>query len=54
MTITLYRKMNDVGILGLLSLQKINTTFWMVVYGVAADTTNDYVRIGGSTAIESL
>ncbi|XP_012698636.1 uncharacterized protein LOC101778410 [Setaria italica] len=49
-----YTKRNAAGVLGLSSLQKITAAFQMLTYGVAADATNDYVRIGESTAIESL
>jgi len=48
------QKRNAAGILGLSSLQKITAAFRMLTYGVAADATDDYVRIGESTAIESL
>jgi hypothetical protein len=48
------QKRNAAGILGLSSLQKITAAFRMLSYGVAADATDDYVRIGESTAIESL
>ncbi|XP_072149543.1 uncharacterized protein [Setaria viridis] len=48
------QKRNAAGVLGLSSLQKITAAFQMLTYGVAADATNDYVRIGESTAIESL
>ena len=48
------QKRNATGILGLSSLQKITAAFRMLTYGVAADATDDYVRIGESTAIESL
>ena len=48
------QKRNAAGILGLSSLQKITAAFRILTYGVAADATDDYVRIGESTAIESL
>nr|XP_034569929.1 putative nuclease HARBI1 [Setaria viridis] len=48
------QKRNAAGVLGLSSLQKITAAFRMLTYGVAADATDDYVRIGESTAIESL
>ena len=48
------QKRNAAGILGLSSLQKITAAFRMLSYGVAADATDDYVRIGESTVIESL
>ena len=40
--------------LGLSSLQKITVALRMLAYGVAADFMDKYVRIGKSTAIESL
>ena len=40
--------------LGLSSLQKITVALRMLAYGVAADFMDEYVRIGKSTAIESL
>ena len=48
------QKRNAAGTLGLSSLQKITAAFRMLAYGVAADAMDDYVRIGESTAIESL
>jgi len=39
---------------GLSCLQKMVAAFRMIAYGVAADATDDYVRIGESTALESL
>jgi len=48
------QKRNAASILGLSSLQKITAAFWMLTYAVATDATDDYVRIGESTAIESL
>ncbi|XP_020406610.1 uncharacterized protein [Zea mays] len=48
------QKRNTAGTLGLSSLQKITAAFRMLSYGVAADATDDYVRIGESTTIESL
>ena len=45
---------NAVGIMGLSSLQKMTAAIRMLAYGVAADAIDDYVRIGESTAIESL
>ena len=41
-------------ILGLSPLQKITAAFRMLTYGVAADATDDYIRIAESTAVESL
>ncbi|KAL7218992.1 hypothetical protein ACSBR2_012124 [Camellia fascicularis] len=48
------QKQDAVGVLGLSSLQKMTTAMRMLAYGVAAESVNDYVRIGESTAIESL
>ncbi|KAF8400427.1 hypothetical protein HHK36_013725 [Tetracentron sinense] len=48
------QKIDAIGMLGLSSLQKITTAMRMLAYGVAADYVNEYVRIGESTAIESL
>jgi hypothetical protein len=48
------QKRNAAGTLGLSSLQKVTAAFRMLSYGVPADATDDYVRIGESTTIESL
>ncbi|XP_030944966.1 uncharacterized protein LOC115969446 [Quercus lobata] len=48
------QKRNATGLLGLSSLQKMTAALRMLAYGVAADFTDEYVRIGESTAIESL
>ena len=48
------QKRNAAGVLGLSSLQKMIAALRMLAYGVGADFTNEYVRIGKSTAIESL
>lgn len=48
------QKMNAAGHLGLSSLQKITASMRMLAYGVSADSVDDYVRIGESTAILSL
>jgi hypothetical protein len=40
--------------LGLSSLQKMTAALRILAYGVAIDSTDEYVRIGKSTAIESL
>jgi hypothetical protein len=39
---------------GLSSLQKMTAALRMLAYGVAADSTYEYVRIGESTGVESL
>nr|XP_023884048.1 uncharacterized protein LOC111996320 [Quercus suber] len=48
------QKRNAAGVLGLSSLQKMTAALRMLAYGVAADFTDEYVRIRESTAIESL
>jgi len=48
------QKRNTTNILGLSCFQKITAAFRMLCYGVAADATDEYVRIGESTALESL
>ena len=47
------QKRNAAGILGLSCLQKVTTVSRMLCYGIAADAIDEYVRIGGSTVIES-
>ncbi|XP_020398640.1 uncharacterized protein [Zea mays] len=39
---------------GLSCFQKVTAVFRMLTYGVAADATDEYVRIGESTTLESL
>ncbi|XP_028108108.1 uncharacterized protein LOC114306976 [Camellia sinensis] len=48
------QKRNCAEKLGLSSLQKIAVALKMLAYGVAVDFMDEYVRIGESTAIESL
>ena len=48
------QKRNAVGKRDLSSLQKMTVALRMLAYGVAADFTDEYVRIGESTAVESL
>ena len=48
------QKRNATGTLGLSCLQKVAAAFKMIAYGVAADATNDYIRIGESTALQCL
>ncbi|XP_024318825.1 uncharacterized protein LOC100826180 isoform X2 [Brachypodium distachyon] len=48
------RKKNVAGKLGLSSLQKATAVFRMLTYGVATDATDEYVRIGGRTALDSM
>ncbi|XP_062208920.1 uncharacterized protein LOC133910594 [Phragmites australis] len=48
------QKRDRIRRLGLSPLQKITAAFRMLTYGVAADATDDYIRITESTAVESL
>jgi hypothetical protein len=48
------QKRNATNVLGLSCFQKVTAAFRMLTYGVPADATDEYVRIGESTAIESL
>jgi len=48
------QKRDAVGVLGLSCFQKVIAALRMLTYGVSADATDEYVRIGESTAIESL
>ncbi|XP_021304964.1 uncharacterized protein LOC110430969 [Sorghum bicolor] len=48
------QKRNAAGTLGLSCLQKVVAAFRMLAYGVAADAMDDYIRIGETTALESL
>jgi hypothetical protein len=48
------QKRNATGTLKLLCLQKVAAAFWMIANGVAADATDEYVRVGESIALEYL
>ncbi|XP_022869500.1 uncharacterized protein LOC111388910 [Olea europaea var. sylvestris] len=48
------QRRNATRTLSLSSLQKITASLRMLSYGVAADFIDEYIRIGESTAIESL
>ena len=50
----LVQKTDAVGALGLSSLQKVTATYRKLAYGTPADSVDKYIRIGESTAIESL
>ena len=39
---------------GLPPLQKVTAVYQMLAYGLPADSTNEYVKIGESIAIESM
>ena len=54
MNLSLSKKKDSAQRLGLSSLQKITVALRMLAYGVVADFMDEYVRIGKSTAIESL
>ena len=45
---------NSANKLDLSSLQKITTALRMLAYGVSSDLMDEYVRIGETTALESL
>ena len=45
---------NHAGVLGLHPLQKMTAVFRMLAYGISADATDEYCRLGKSTALESL
>jgi len=48
------QKRDAAGVLGLSCFQKVTAALRMLTYGVSADATDEYVRIGESTALESL
>jgi len=48
------QKRNAANVLGLSCFQKVTAAMRMLSYGMAADTTDEYVRIGESTALDSL
>ena len=48
------QRRDALGRLGLSAIQKITTAMHMLAYGVSADATNEYVKIGESTTIKSL
>ncbi|XP_062103095.1 uncharacterized protein LOC133814111 [Humulus lupulus] len=48
------QRRDGMGKLGLLGLQKVTVVFRMLAYGVPADATDEYIKIGESTTIESL
>jgi len=48
------QRRDGVGKLGLSGLQKMTAAFRMLAYGVPADSTDEYIKIGESTALESL
>jgi hypothetical protein len=48
------QKRNAASTLGLSCLQKVAAVFKMIAYGVPADATDDYMRVGESTALQCL
>ena len=48
------QKRDAYGKLGLSGLQKTTAVFRMLAYGLPADATDEYIKIGESTAVESL
>ena len=48
------QRTNAIGVLDLSSLQKITAAYKILAYGTPADFVDKYIRIGESTAIESL
>uniref|UniRef100_A0A0D3CT41 Uncharacterized protein n=1 Tax=Brassica oleracea var. oleracea TaxID=109376 RepID=A0A0D3CT41_BRAOL len=49
-----FQRRDGAGKLGLSGLQKITAAFRILAYGLLADSTNEYIKIGESTALESL
>ncbi|XP_028053395.1 uncharacterized protein LOC114257789 [Camellia sinensis] len=48
------QKRNAAGMLGLSSLQKMIVALWMLAYRITVDYMDEYLRIGESTALDSL
>ncbi|XP_042387806.1 uncharacterized protein LOC121979893 [Zingiber officinale] len=48
------QKRDGVGKLGLSGLQKMTAAFRILAYGIPADATDEYIKIGESIAIESV
>ena len=48
------QKRNGAGLLGFSCVQKVTAAYRQLAYGVPADYVDEYLRIGESTAIESL
>ena len=48
------QKTDVLGVLGLSCLQKVTAAHRILVYGILVDLTDEYLRIGEITAIESL
>jgi len=52
--IILYRKGNAANVLGLSCFQNVTAAMRMLSYEMAADTTDEYVRIAESTSLDSV
>ncbi|XP_020266873.1 uncharacterized protein LOC109842405 [Asparagus officinalis] len=48
------QRSDRLGRMGLSPLQKVTAVFRMLAYGLPADATDEYIKIGESTAIESM
>jgi hypothetical protein len=48
------QRTDALGVLGLSCLQKVTAAHRILAYGIPADLTDEYLRIGETTAIESL
>jgi hypothetical protein len=48
------QRTNALSVLGLSCLQKVTATHMILAYGIPADLTNEYLRIGETITIESL
>ncbi|GAA0172314.1 hypothetical protein LIER_26163 [Lithospermum erythrorhizon] len=48
------QRRNAAGKLGLSALQKVTAAFQMLTYGITGDLTDEYIRIGETTAIKSM
>ncbi|KAM6575620.1 hypothetical protein CsatA_023947 [Cannabis sativa] len=48
------QRRDRMGKLGLSGLQKVTAVFRMLAYGMPADATDEYIKIGESTTLESL
>ena len=49
-----HQRRDALGRLGLSTIQKVTAVFRMLAYGLPADATDEYIKIGESTAIESM
>uniref|UniRef100_A0A0D2ZZ06 Uncharacterized protein n=1 Tax=Brassica oleracea var. oleracea TaxID=109376 RepID=A0A0D2ZZ06_BRAOL len=54
MTFNFFAKKDALGKLGLSSLQKCTAAIRVLAYGIAADTVDEYLRLGESTTRKCL